>query len=41
MKQLNIVYILTAEMAADVLTKSSPAPSFLKFCRMIGIGKSS
>ena len=41
MKQLNIVYIPTAEMAANGLTKSLLAPSFLKFCRMIGIGKSS
>ncbi len=41
MKQLNIVYILTAEMAADGLTKILPAYSFLEFCRMIGIDQSS
>ncbi len=41
MKQLNIVYIPTAEMAADGLTKSLPASGFLEFRRMIGIDKSS
>ena len=37
MKQLNIIYIPTAEMAADGLTKSLPASGFLEFRRMIGI----
>ncbi len=37
MKQLNIVYIPTGEMAADGLTKSLPASGFLEFRRMIGI----
>ncbi len=37
MKQLNIVYIPTAEMAADGLTKSLPASGFLEFRRKIGI----
>ncbi len=37
MKQLNIVYIPRAEMAADDLTKSLPSSGFLEFRRMIGI----
>ena len=37
MKQLQIIYIPTAEMAADGLTKSLPAPGFLEFRRMIGM----
>ncbi len=37
MKQLNIVYIPTAEMAADGLTKSWSASGFLEFRRTIGI----
>ncbi len=41
MKQLNIVDILTSEMAADRLTKSLPASDLLEFRRMIDIDKSS
>ncbi len=41
MKQLQTIYILTAEMAADGLTKSLPTPGFLEFCRMIGTGTGS
>ncbi len=41
MKQLQIIYIPTAEMAADGLIKSSPAPGFLEFRRIIGIGTGS
>ena len=37
MKQLNIVYIPRAEMAADDLTKSLPSSGFLEFRRIIGI----
>ncbi len=37
MKQLNLVYIPIAEMAADGLSKSLPAFGFLQFRRMIGI----
>ncbi len=37
MKQLKIIYIPTAEMAADGLTKGLPAPGFLEFRRMIGM----
>ena len=40
-KQLNIIYISTAEMAADALTKGLPAPRFLEFRRMIGVGTGS
>ena len=37
MKQLQIIYIPTAEMAADGLTKALPASGFLEFWRMIGM----
>ncbi len=37
MKQLNIVYILTAEMADDGPTKGLAAPGFMEFRRMIGM----
>ena len=40
-KKLNIVYIPTAEMAADGLTKGLPAPGFSDFRRMIGMGTGS
>ena len=36
-KQLNIVFILTAEIAADGLTKGLSTPGFSDFCRMIGM----
>lgn len=41
MKQLSIVYILTAEMAANGFTKGLPAPGSSEFCRMIGVSTGS
>ena len=37
MKQLDIVYISIAEIAANGLTKALLAPRFLKFCQIIRI----
>ena len=41
MKQLNIVFIPIAKMAAEGLTKILPSSSFLEFRRMIGIDSGS
>lgn len=41
MKQLNIVNIPTAEMAAGGFTTGLPAPGFSEFRRMIGMSKGS